>query len=552
MVLNGGKIILKALEELGTKDIFGYPGGAVIPLYNELFDQYDKFNHYRSSHEQGAVHAADGYARTTDKVGVCFATSGPGATNTITGIATAYMDSVPLLVITGQVPSSYLGKDSFQEIDITGITMSITKHNYLVESVNDLERIVKEAYSIAKSGRPGPVLIDIPKDIFTSACEYKNIEIDIEENNEFKTISRTKMEEVVELIKSSKRPMIYAGGGIKNSKAEKELLEFSTRFDVPVVNTLMGLGAFPRDHKLSLGLVGMHGFPEANIAIMKSDLIIAIGARFSDRVIGNPKKFAENAKIIHIDIDSTELDKNIYSEIKLAGDAKTVLNKILNDIKEDINRSEWLNEIESFKENDNIDENKFHPKNILKVINSKIPEDTIAVTDVGQHQMWVAQYFNFKYSDTFITSGGLGTMGYGLGAAIGVKAGNKERPVLLVTGDGSFRMNFNELALIKKYDLPILIVLFNNNTLGMVRQWQKMFQGGRFAETDVDDDLNFVKLLEVFNIKGEKVNSIESLEKAMSNYKIDEPLFIECDIDIDEDVLPIVPPGKSINDFILH
>ncbi|MDM8534855.1 thiamine pyrophosphate-binding protein, partial [Clostridiaceae bacterium HSG29] len=289
MVLNGGKIILKALEELGTKDIFGYPGGAVIPLYNELFDQYDKFNHYRSSHEQGAVHAADGYARTTDKVGVCFATSGPGATNTITGIATAYMDSVPLLVITGQVPSSYLGKDSFQEIDITGITMSITKHNYLVENVKDLERIVKEGYSIAKSGRPGPVLIDVPKDVFIDECEYRNIKIDVDDN-EFKTISKTKMEEVVKLIMESKRPIIYAGGGIKNSNAEKELFEISNRFDVPVVNTLMGLGTFPREHKLSLGLVGMHGFPEANIAIMKSDLIIAIGARFSDRVIGNPKK----------------------------------------------------------------------------------------------------------------------------------------------------------------------------------------------------------------------------------------------------------------------
>jgi len=552
MVLNGGKIILKALEELGTKDIFGYPGGAVIPLYNELYDQYDKFNHYRSAHEQGAVHAADGYARTTDKVGVCFVTSGPGATNTITGIATAYMDSVPLVIITGQVPSSYLGKDSFQEIDITGITMSITKHNYLVEDVKDLEKIVKEAYFIAKSGRPGPVLIDVPKDIFLAECEYKNIKVNFTKNNDKQTVSRKKIEEVVKLIKNAKRPMIYAGGGIKNSKAEKELLMISNRFDIPVVNTLMGLGSFPRNHKHSLGLVGMHGFPEANLAIMKSDLIIAVGARFSDRVIGNPEKFAENAKIIHIDIDTTELDKNIYSEIKLIGDAKFVLNEILKSIEEDIRRDEWLNEIESFKENDNIDENRFHPKNILKIINNKLPEDTIAVTDVGQHQMWVAQYFDFKYSDTFITSGGLGTMGYGLGAAIGVKAGNKERPVLLVTGDGSFRMNFTELSLIKKYNLPILIVLFNNNTLGMVRQWQKMFQDKRYAETNIVDNLDFVKLLEVFNIKGEKVNSVESLKKAISNYKMDEPLFIECDIDTDENVLPIVPPGKSINDFILH
>jgi acetolactate synthase-1/2/3 large subunit len=551
MVLNGGKIILSALNELGTKDIFGYPGGAVIPLYDELYHQSDMFNHYRASHEQGAVHAADGYARTTDKVGVCFVTSGPGATNTITGIATAYMDSVPLLVICGQVPSSILGKDSFQEIDITGITMSITKHNYLVEDIEDLERIIKEGYNIAKSGRPGPVLIDIPKDIFIKECEYKNINIDFNKNDKILPINSKKINRIVELIENSKKPIIYAGGGIKNSKAEKALLEFSNRFNIPVVNTLMGLGCFPRENKNSLGLVGMHGFPEANLGIMNSDLIIAIGARFSDRVIGDPKKFAEDAKIIHIDIDKTELDKNVFSEIKLVGDAKVVLENLLKKIKTTSNYDNWIKEIDSFRQVKEIDKNKFNPENILNEVSKKLSKDTIVVTDVGQHQMWTAQYWKFNYTNTFITSGGLGTMGYGLGAAIGVKVGNPDRAVLLVTGDGSFRMNSNELSLIKKYNLPFLILLFNNNTLGMVRQWQKMFQDKVYAETDVED-IDYIMLAKAYKITAKKVDSIELLAEAISDYKMNEPLIIECDIDINEDVLPIVPSGKSISKFIFN
>ncbi|MEA1973948.1 MAG: biosynthetic-type acetolactate synthase large subunit [Bacillota bacterium] len=551
MVLNGGKIILRALNELGTKDIFGYPGGAVIPLYDELYHQRDIFNHYRASHEQGAVHAADGYARTTDKVGVCFVTSGPGATNTITGIATAYMDSVPLLVICGQVPSSILGKDSFQEIDITGITMSITKHNYLVENIEDLEGIIKEGYTIAKSGRPGPVLIDIPKDIFTKNCEYKNIDIDFSRNDKTLLINSKKINRIVELIEHSKKPIIYAGGGIKNSKAEKALFEFSNRFNIPVVNTLMGLGCFPRENKNSLGLVGMHGFPEANLAIMNSDLIIAIGARFSDRVIGDPKKFAKDAKIIHIDIDKTELDKNVFSEIKLIGDAKIVLEDLLKKIKITPNYDNWIKEIESFRQIKDSNKNKFHPENILDEVSKKIPKDTIVVTDVGQHQMWTAQYWKFNYTNTFITSGGLGTMGYGLGAAIGVKVGNPDRAVLLVTGDGSFRMNSNELSLIKKYNLPFLILLFNNNTLGMVRQWQKMFQNKRYAETDVED-IDYIMLAKAYKITAKKVDSIELLAEAINDYKMNEPLIIECDININEDVLPIVPSGKAISKFIFN
>ncbi len=551
MILNGGKIVLKALKDLGTKDIFGYPGGAVIPLYNELYSKQDEFNHYRASHEQGAVHAADGYARTTDKVGVCFVTSGPGATNTITGIATAYMDSVPLLIICGQVPSMILGKDSFQEIDITGITMSITKHNFLVEDINDLERIIKEGYNIARSGRPGPVLIDIPKDIFIKECEYKDIYIHSDKNEKGNSNNIQKINKIIDLIKKSKKPIIYAGGGVKNSKAEKVLFEFANRFNIPVVNTLMGLGCFPRKHKYSLGLVGMHGFPEANLAIMNSDLIIAIGARFSDRVIGDPKKFAENATIIHIDIDKTELDKNIFSEIKYVGDVGKVFEELLEKIKLPLNHDAWLNEIDSFKQEKTLKVDKFHPENILIEVAKKMPEDTIVVTDVGQHQMWTAQYWKFNYSNTFITSGGLGTMGFGLGAAIGAKIGNRDRAVLLVTGDGSFRMNSNEMSLIKKYNIPILILLFNNNTLGMVRQWQKMFQNKRYSETDVED-IDYVMLAKVYKIKAEKVNTIQGLKKVINNYQMDKPLFIECDIDINEDVLPIVPPGQSISSFIFN
>jgi len=551
MVLNGGKIVLEALKEMGTKDIFGYPGGAVIPLYDELFDQKDYFNHYRGAHEQGAVHAADGYARTTDEVGVCFVTSGPGATNTITGIATAYMDSVPLLVISGQVPTAIIGKDSFQEIDITGVTMSITKHNYLVEDIEDLERIVKEAYLIASSGRPGPVLIDIPKDIFIKTCDYKHLNVKIKNDLVANTNNLAKIKESVELIKSAKKPVIYAGGGVKLSKAENLLFELANDYNIPVVNTLMGLGCFPREHKLSLGLVGMHGFSEANLAVMSSDLIIAIGARFSDRVIGDPEKFAKNAKVIHIDIDKTELDKNIFSEVKLAGDAKEILKEILNQLDVELKHDNWLIEINALKQKDVFKPMDFHPGNILKMVQNKLPSDTIVATDVGQHQMWTAQFWKFNHSDSFITSGGLGTMGYGLGAALGAKAGNKGRPVVLVTGDGSFRMNCNELSLIKKYNLPVLILLFNNNTLGMVRQWQKMFQNKRYAETDIED-IDYIMLAKAYGITGEKVESLEDLNNLISDYDYRKPLFVECKINIDENVLPIVPPGKAISNLILN
>lgn len=551
MQLNGGKIVLKALKDMGTKDIFGYPGGAVIPLYNELYDQMDEFNHYRGAHEKGVVHAADGYARTTGDVGVCFVTSGPGATNTITGIATAYMDSVPLVVISGQVPMSVLGKDSFQEIDITGVTMSITKHNYLVEDINDLERVVKEAYLIASTGRKGPVLIDIPKNIFIESCEYKNYDANIKLLKTIHTNNLSKINQSIQLIKKSKNPVIYAGGGVKHSLGEKTLLTFASRYQIPVVNTLMGLGCFPRDHDLSLGLVGMHGFSEANMAVMESDLIIAIGARFSDRVIGNPKKFAQKANIIHIDLDKTELDKNVYSEVKLCGDATVILNQIMQALPDHLYHEDWIKTINAFRQKDNFNSNVFHPGNVLKKINSTMPENTIVATDVGQHQMWTAQYWQFMKSDSFITSGGLGTMGYGLGAAIGAKVGNPDRPVVLITGDGSFRMNCNELSLLKKYNLPVLIILFNNNTLGMVRQWQKMFQEKRYAETDIED-INYLMLANAYGLESVKVSSLKELNQVMDHYNPSKSLLIECTIDLDENVIPIVPPGEAISQLILN
>jgi len=540
---NGAEILLKALKKQGVDTLFGYPGGAVIPLYDALY-RMGGFEHIRTAHEQGAVHAADGYARATGKVGVCFATSGPGATNTITGIATAYMDSVPLVVITGQVPSGLLGKDAFQEIDVTGITFQITKHNMLIKKVEDLEQAVHDAIHIARSGRPGPVLIDVPKDVFLQETIYQDgsmfetAAFDLAESNEIRT--------VVEMIEAAEKPIIYAGGGVKLGHASEMLFKIATKNDIPVVNTLMGLGAFPREHGLSLGLVGMHGFPETNLAIANSDLIIAIGARFSDRVTGNTKTFSTNSKVIHIDVDKTEFSKNIKADFTVMGHLNDTLTKIERDLSIR-KRDKWKFTIHQNKPI----EGKipaFHPKFILEKLNEYYPDATVS-TDVGQHQMWTAQYFKFKTPRSFITSGGLGTMGFGLGAAIGVACGKKES--LLITGDGSFRMNLNELATVSKYKLPVTIVLFNNRTLGMVRQWQAMFQEERYAETCIDDDIDYIGLSHAFNVKAYQVKSISELETVLSSRNKREPLLIECVIDKDEKVLPIVPPGQSISNFVL-
>jgi acetolactate synthase-1/2/3 large subunit len=551
MLLSGARILLECLKEQDANVIFGYPGGSVIPLYDALYDEMNYFTHIRTAHEQAAVHAADGYARATGKVGVCIVTSGPGATNTITGIATAYMDSIPMVVFTGQVPRSLLGKDSFQEIDIMGITLSITKHSFIVKDEKNLAATIREAFKIAGSGRPGPVLVDIPKDVFLSFAEYEKVEGNHIKLDLKPPIDIKKIRKAAEMIQSAKKPMIYAGGGIKTGNASLKLCEFAQMGDIPVANTLMGLGTIPRDHILSLGMVGMHGFRETNLAITNSDLIIAIGARFSDRVIGKADAFAPKAKIIHIDIDETEIDKNKVVDLSLIGDVNTILETLLSYM-EQKDRKSWHNEIESWK-NSCKKSDGFHHDGILKCLNEALEEDIVVTTDVGQHQMWTAQQWKFKKARTFITSGGLGTMGFGMGAAIGSQMGNLDKRVLLITGDGSFRMGCNELQTISKYKLPIVTVIMNNQALGLVRQWQKMFCHARYSQTDIEDEVNYVKLAQAYGIDGCRVTSMEELKSALEIVKSGtKPMLINCVIDKDEGVYPIVPPGKSIEDLVLE
>ncbi|OFI05537.1 acetolactate synthase large subunit [Clostridium acetireducens DSM 10703] len=547
--MKGAKLLLECLKREGVDTLFGYPGGAVIPLYDALYGDKD-FKHIRTAHEQGAVHAADGYARSTGKIGVCFVTSGPGATNTVTGLATAYMDSSPLLVISGQVSTDLLGKDSFQEVDITGITFSVTKHNFLIRDVKDIPEVLHKACKIAREGRPGPVLIDVPKDVFLAEWDfdmrnYKNFK-----HNQCEFKKNNEMEKVIEIINNSKKPVIYAGGGVNISNASKELLAFAEKGDIPVVSTLMGLGSVNRNHELSLGLVGMHGFKENNMAVANCDLLLAIGARFSDRVIGDSEDFASKAKIVHIDIDSSEIDKNVNADFSLLGDLKFTLAKLGENIKEN-NHKSWRKTIEKW-EIQNISKEKFHPKNILEAFNNKLGENAIVATDVGQHQMWTAQYWKFNHSHSFITSGGLGTMGFGLGAAIGAKIGNNKDQVLLVTGDGSFRMNSNELFTVSKYNIPITILLINNTVLGMVRQWQRMFFGGRYSETD-NNFVDYVKLVQAYGIEAHCANNMGELNEVLNKASLGEkPVFIQCNIDKDESVYPIVPPGKAIYNVLME
>ena len=560
--MQGANLIIECLIKESVTTMFGYPGGSVIPIYDALYDYTDQIKHIRTSHEQGAVHAADGYARTSGKTGVCVITSGPGATNAVTGIATAYMDSSPLVVISGQVGTSLLGKDTFQEIDITGVTYSITKHNFLVRSLEELPKIISQAFTIANEGRKGPVLVDIPKNLqvtdidynmenYIPSCQNSKIkdEFEIREENE----TKNKLKDVANLIKESKKPVIYAGGGIKSVDQYDLLKNFAQKINTPVLNTLMGLGGIDRQDTLSLGLVGMHGSKEANLAISNSDLVISIGARFSDRVIGNKDEFAKNAKIIQIDIDSSEMSKNIPAEIELIGDLTDVLNGIL-EIVEPKNNSEWLSEIDTFKDTEHIiDKNAFHPKNILEAFNKKLgSENTTVVTDVGQHQMWTAQYWSFEKGRSYITSGGLGTMGFGLGGAIGTKLGTPQKNVLLVTGDGSFKMNCNELATVATQDLPIVILLFNNNALGMVRQWQNLFSHKRYSETDIYDKTNYIMLANAYGIEGHKAQNLEELNQILEDLTLDKPVLIECQIDHDINVFPIVPPNDNLLNLICN
>ncbi|ONI45771.1 acetolactate synthase, large subunit, biosynthetic type [Candidatus Epulonipiscioides gigas] len=558
MKLSGSQILIECLLEQGVDTVFGYPGGAVIQIYDELYKSSDKINHILTAHEQGAAHAADAYARVSGKVGVCIATSGPGATNLVTGIATAYMDSIPMVAITGNVGVPLLGKDSFQEIDIIGVTRSITKHNYIVKNVDELADTIREAFLIAKSGRPGPVLIDIPKDVTIKETEFTALkQEDFCSNVVINTdyVNPKDIEIAKKLIDESKKPFIYIGGGIIISGAEKELLEFAEKIDAPVANSLMGTGSFPQNHKLSTGLVGMHGNVASNEGIMNCDLLIAIGARFSDRVTSSIATFAPGAKVLHIDIDPAEIDKNILTTNNIIGDAKTVLSE-LNKIINKKGHHEWIAQVNAWRSKYTITHSvsdTLNAKEIIEAIDKISQGNAIITTEVGQHQMWAAQYYCYKEPRTFISSGGLGTMGFGTGASIGATIANPNKRVVQLAGDGSFRMNCNELSTIAYYNLPIIIVILNNSVLGMVRQWQHLFHEQRYSQTVLDRGPDFVKLALAYEIDGYRATSIEEFEeiftKAMSQNK---PAVIDCIIDKDDKVFPMVAPGAPTNELIVE
>jgi acetolactate synthase-1/2/3 large subunit len=550
MQLKGSKIIMECLVEQKVDTIFGYPGGQIMPLYDALYDYQDRIKHILTSHEQGATHAADGYARSTGKVGVCFATSGPGATNTVTGIATAYMDSSPMVVITGQVPISLIGKDSFQEVDIVGVTLPITKHSFFCRTVEDLAPNIRSAFRIAASGRPGPVLVDVPKNLMVELGEYEPA-VPAEIDCGCPPADMAFIKSIAEEINAAEKPVIYAGGGVIIGDASAELTQFAEKADIPVITTLMSMGSYDRRKPLSLGMVGMHGQKEANMAVHHSDLIIAIGARFSDRVTGDTTRFARGAKIIHIDIDAAEFGKNMRYDYCMKCDVKSALESLIPLIKE-MKRTEWNNRIASWKNTKPAGGDKLNSDNLYDIINQVLGDDVIVTTDVGQHQMWTAQKWPFRTPRTFITSGGLGTMGFGLGAAIGAQIGNPGRQVLHISGDGSFRMNMNELATVAAQRLPIITVVVKNHTLGMVRQWQKLFFNQRYSATDLPDVILYDKLASAFGLTGCLVSDREGLVKALEAAKISKTgTLIACDIFIDENVAPIVPPGEAINNQLL-
>ncbi|MEI8215494.1 MAG: biosynthetic-type acetolactate synthase large subunit [Eubacteriales bacterium] len=548
MKLKGSQIIMECLKEQGIDIIFGYPGGQIMPLYDALYDYLGEIKHVLTSHEQGATHAADGYARSTGKIGVCFATSGPGATNTVTGIATAYMDSVPMIVITGQVPLSLIGKDAFQEVDITGITIPITKHNFFISSVADIAPTIRRAFQIAASGRPGPVLIDVPKNLMLEICEYEKAEP--YGKLPHGDIDQTAIEEVSKLINKAKRPIIYSGGGIIISEASVELTKIAEKAQIPVSSTLMGLGSFSRRNPLSLGMVGMHGEKEANLAMHNCDLVIAIGARFSDRVTGDVNRFAQEATIIHIDVDESEISKNVKADIHIIGDIKDILTSMIPMIEKQ-DHKDWLQKIHNWKKEKIEDKEKFNPENIFKILNEILGDDVIVVTEVGQHQMWTAQMWPFTKPRTLISSGGLGTMGFGLGAAIGTQMANPGKRVLHIAGDGCFRMNCNELITVAAQKLPIITVVLKNNTLGMVRQWQKLFFSKRYSATDLPDIVDYVKLSEAMGLNANLAIDLDGLKDALAKAKDRKTgTVIICDIHIDENVFPIVPPGEALNNQV--
>ncbi|WP_434578260.1 biosynthetic-type acetolactate synthase large subunit [Thermoanaerobacterium thermosaccharolyticum] len=550
MILKGSQVIIEVLKEQDVDTIFGIPGGSVIPLYDALYDS--DLKHILATHEQMAAHMADGYARVTGKVGVCIATSGPGATNLVTGIANAYMDSVPIVAITGQVATNLIGKDSFQEVDIAGITMPVTKHNFIVKSPDKLADTLREAFFIAKEGRPGPVLVDIPKDIQTSNVNFikrKDFYIEVKKH----PVNESDLTKATELINSSKKPVIFAGGGVIWGEASKSLYDFAKENMIPVATSLMGLGCFPEDDELSLGLIGMHGSRYANTAIYKSDLVIAIGTRFSDRVAGKACGLAPYAKVIHIDIDPAEIGKNIDVDVPIIGEINEVL-KLLNNMIKEKEHNEWIHELLSIKEKTSFkykDDGKLKPQWIIEKVQEMGKDDLIMATEVGQNQMWTAQYFKFKEPRTFVTSGGLGTMGFGLPAAIGAQVGRNDKRVVNIAGDGSIRMNIHAFETMAIYNIPVITIILNNQTLGMVRQWQNLLFNKRYSQTDLNPNLDFSKVAEAFGISGKRIYTKEefkeSFKEALSNNK---PYVLECMIDKDEMVLPFIPAGGTIEEMI--
>ncbi|NCC86764.1 MAG: biosynthetic-type acetolactate synthase large subunit [Clostridia bacterium] len=550
--MNGAQILIETLVSEGVKTVFGYPGGSVLTIYDELYKNAHRISHVISAHEQGAAHAADGYARVTGKVGVVIATSGPGATNLVTGIANAYLDSVPIVAITGNVATPLLGRDSFQEVDIVGITLPIVKHSYIVKDVNQLESTLKKAFLIAKSGRPGPVLVDIPKDVQMNKCEYANLEIEAPCKSNNNTLD---YEQTIDIISQSKKPYIYCGGGVVTSDTGNLVVELSKKLSAPIGLSMMGMSAIPSNYELNLGMVGMHGKYSASKAISESDLIIGIGVRFSDRATGDKNEYTKKCKIIHIDVDPAEINKNITIDMDLCGDTKAILEQLINKTTAKDGK-DWLNEVSSFVKEQNKYEksnDKMTPKNVIEMINSYCDADTVIATDVGQHQMWTMQYFKFQKARTLLTSGGLGTMGYGMGASIGGCIANDRKKTVLFTGDGSFGMNLNEMATLVSQKLPIVIVLLNNGVLGMVRQWQQAFFEERFSQTTLNRKTDFALLAKSFGAKGYRVETLEALKNVLdSDFNSEEPMLIDCKIDMDEKVLPMIPPGASIKEIILE
>ena len=548
MELTGSQVIIECLKEQGVDTVFGYPGGAILNVYDELY-KHPEIKHVLTSHEQGASHAADGYARSTGKVGVCLATSGPGATNLVTGIATAYMDSVPIVAITGNVGVSLLGKDSFQEIDIAGITTPITKHNFIVKDVTKLADTIRRAFTIARKGRPGPVLVDIPKDVTAATVEFEAQAVELPERIS-STITEEDLKKAVKMIKAAKKPFVFVGGGAVISGASEELKQFVELVDAPVCDTLMGKGAFNGTSEKYTGMLGMHGTKASNLGVSECDLLIAIGVRFSDRVLGNAKRFAHQAKILQFDIDPAEINKNIIAHASVIGDIKEILQRV-NGMLEQQSHKEWITHVDHYKEKYpfTYPEAGLSGPYIIEKIYEMVQGDAIMVTEVGQHQMWAAQCYKYKEPRTLLTSGGLGTMGYGLGAAIGAQTANPDKQVINIAGDGCFRMNMNELATASRQNLPLIEVVINNHVLGMVRQWQTLFYEQHYSATVLDDGVDFVKLAEAMGAEARRVTNREEFEAAFAEaLECKKPFVIDCIIDSDDKVWPMVAPGAPINE----